>query len=147
MVLGECGRLPLSIVYHTKCIKYWCKILQMPKSRYPQNCYNLLKSLDDLVRQTWASHVKELLFKFGFGFVWVSQDIGDINLSILQFKQRVHDIMTQNWCAYINNASRCSTYVNFKTFLNPEKYLSIAIPFNLRKSFACLRCSSHKINI
>ena len=38
-------------------------------------------------------------------------------------------------------------YVNFKTLLNPEKYLSIAIPFNLRKSLACFRCSSHKLNI
>ena len=43
--------------------------------------------------------------------------------------------------------SRYSTYVNFKTLLNPEKYLSIAIPFNLRKSLACFRCSSHKLNI
>jgi len=40
---------------------------------------------NDLGRQTWTSHVKELLFKYGFGFVWVSQDIGDINL-FLQFK-------------------------------------------------------------
>ena len=54
--------------------------------------------------------------------------------------------MTQNWCADINNASRCCTYVNFKTLLNPEKYLNIAIPFNLRKSLACFRCSSHKLN-
>ena len=54
--------------------------------------------------------------------------------------------MTQNWCADINNASRCCTYVNFKTLLNPEKYLSIAIPFNL-KSLACFKCSSHRLNI
>ena len=63
MVLGECGGLPFSIVYHTKCIKYWCKILQMPNIRYPRNCYNMLKSLDDLGRQSWALHVEELLFK------------------------------------------------------------------------------------
>jgi len=59
----------------------------MPNSRYPRNCFNMLKFLDDLGRQTWASHVKELLFKFGFGFVWVTQDIGDINLFILQFNK------------------------------------------------------------
>ena len=41
---GKCGRLPLSIVYHTKCIKYWCKILQLPNNRYPRNCYNMFKS-------------------------------------------------------------------------------------------------------
>ena len=51
----------------------------MPKNRYSRNCYNMIKSLDDLGRQTWTSHVKVLLFKFCFGIVWVSQDIGDIN--------------------------------------------------------------------
>jgi len=72
-----------------------------------------------------ASHVKALLFEFRFGFVWVSQDIGDI--LILQFKQRLRHIMTKIWCSDINNTSRRSTYVYFKTLLNPEKYLSIAI--------------------
>jgi len=86
----------------------------------------MLKSLDGLGWQIWTSHVKALLFKFGFGFVWVSQDIGDIDF-FLQFKQRLRHIMTKNWCSDMNNASRCSTYVNFKTILNPEKYLSIAI--------------------
>ena len=76
--------------------------------------------------------------------MWVSQDMGDINRFILQFKQRLRDILTKNWCADINNASRCCTYGNFKTLLNPE---SIAIPFNFRKSLASFRCSSHKLNI
>jgi len=55
--------------------------------------------------------------------------------------------MTQNWCADINNASRCSTYVNFKTLLTPEKYLNIAIQFNLRKCLAYFRWSNQKLNI
>jgi len=48
--------------------------------------------------------------------------IGDINRFILQFKQRLNGIITQIWCADIINASRCSTYVHFKTLLNPENY-------------------------
>jgi len=80
MIFGECGRLPLRIVYHTNCIQFCFKILQMLNNRYPRYCYNLFKSLDNLVRQTWASRVKALLFKFDFGLRWVSQDIGDINI-------------------------------------------------------------------
>ena len=38
VALGECGRLPLCIIYHTKCIKYWCNLLIMPNNRYPKNC-------------------------------------------------------------------------------------------------------------
>ena len=55
--------------------------------------------------------------------------------------------MTEIWCADIYNASGGSTYVNFKTILDPEKNLSIAIPFNLRKRLACFRFSNHKLNI
>jgi len=56
----------------------------------------MLKSLDDLGCQIWTSHVKALLFKFGFCCAWVSEDIGDIDLFILQFKQRLRHIMTKN---------------------------------------------------
>ena len=43
---------------------------------------SILKYLDDLGCHTWTSHVKALLFKFGFVFVWVSQDICDIHVNL-----------------------------------------------------------------
>ena len=61
----------------------------MPNHRYPVNCYKMLKSLDDVGRRTWATSVKDLLFRYGFGYVWVSQDVGDINVFIYTFK--LHD--------------------------------------------------------
>ena len=30
IVLGECGRLPLSYTYFTECLTYWCQLLTMP---------------------------------------------------------------------------------------------------------------------
>ena len=147
MVLGECGRLPLCITYYSKCIKYWCTLLQMPNHRYPVNCYKMLKSLDDVGRRTWATSVKDLLFRFGFGYVWVSQDVGDINMFIYTFKQRVTDCMTQNWHSDIDTSSRCDTYKHFKSLLTPEKYLSIDLPFKIRRALARFRCSNHKLNI
>ena len=41
--LGECGLLPLQCIYHVKWIKYWLKILCMDDSRYPKQCYLMLK--------------------------------------------------------------------------------------------------------
>ena len=81
----------------------------------------MLKSLDEAGRHTWASNVKKLLFRYGYGFVWVSQEVGDINMFIKQFKQRLTDCMKQNWHASIDDSSRCDTYKYFKTLLNPEK--------------------------
>ena len=77
MALGECGRVPLCVTYYSKCIKYWCKILQMPIHRYPKNCYVMLKRFDDIGRINWVTKVREILFQYGFGYVWLWQDVGD----------------------------------------------------------------------
>jgi len=147
MVLGECGRLPLCVYYHTICIKYWCKLLYMSSSRYPRNCYKMLMSLDDIGRKTWVSQVKQLLFKYGFGIVWISQDVGDPGLFLRQFKQRVTDCMTQSWHEDINNSSRCDLYKQIKSLLEPEKYLSLNISHKLKSALARFRCSNHKFRI
>ena len=60
MILGECGRFPLCVTYQTNCIKYWCKLLQINYTRYPKQCYNMLKSVDDIGRVTWATRMKNL---------------------------------------------------------------------------------------
>ena len=57
VALGECGRLPLCIDHHIKCIKYWCKLLCMPENRYPRNCYLMLKQHDSIGRKNWASAI------------------------------------------------------------------------------------------
>ena len=33
--------------------------------RYPKQCYITLKRLDEVGKITWASHVKEMLYKYG----------------------------------------------------------------------------------
>ena len=63
----------------------------MPNSRYPRNCYLLLKNLDDAGRRTWASNVKNLIYMYGFGIVWINQEIGDTSNLLKAFKQRLVD--------------------------------------------------------
>ncbi len=128
MALGECGRLPLCVTYHTNCIKYWCKLLQMPDHRYPKNCYLMLKQLDDAGRVTWAIHIKQLLFRYGFGYIWLSQDVGDIEVFVCTFKTRISDCMRQNWNTNIWDSTRCDTYKFFKSQLSPEKYICTDMP-------------------
>ena len=147
IALGECGRLPLVTEYLLKCIKYWCKLLYMSDDRTPKNCYIMLKRLDDLGRRNWATNVKELLFKYGFGHAWIYQNLGDVNLFISIFKQRLHDIARQNWLSEINQSPKCCTYKEFKTLLNPERYLSLSIPFKFKKMYAKFRCSNHNYAI
>ena len=85
MALGECGRLPLCCDYSLRSIKYWCKLLMMPPHRDPKQCYIMLRNQDDMGRTNWATAVKSLLYRYGFGLVWLSQDFGNMNLFIMQF--------------------------------------------------------------
>ena len=147
VVLGECGRYPLFIDYYFYCIRYWCKLLVMSNSRYPRNCYLMLKSLDDVGRRNWVTHIKNMLFLHGFGHVWVSQELGDVNYFLRIFKQRTVDCFKQNWHAAINESSRCFHYKHFKSLLNPEKYLTVDLPYRNRIALARFRCFNHKFRI
>ena len=80
-VLGECGRSPICVTYMTKCIKVWFKILNMSDTRYPKVCYNLLYRLNNGGKTNWVADVELLLCTLGFGHVWLSQTVGDVEFS------------------------------------------------------------------
>ena len=119
----------------------------MPDNKYPKQCFKMLKTLDDVGMHTWASKVKQLLFRYGFGIAWITQDIGQPDVFLLQFKQTLVDCMSQNWHSSIDNSPRCDSYRQFKTLLNVEKYLTLDLPFKYKQALARFRCSSHKLKI
>ena len=119
----------------------------MGDHRYPKRCYYMLKSFDAVGRVTWATHIKNLLFLYGFGYVWIAHDVGDTVSFINIFRQRLIDCFTQDWHATVNDSSRCYHYKHFKTLLNTERYLSIDLPVKIRRSLARFRASSHQFHI
>ena len=145
--LGECGRFPLAVSYMTQAIKYWLKLLYMPYNRYPRQCYLMLKSLTDAGKTTWTTHIKSLLFEYGFGYAWIENEVGNSNYFLNLFKQRIKDISIQNWHQSITSSSKATHYKHFKSNLDVEKYLSIDLNFVSRKTLANFRCSSHNLLI
>ena len=109
-VLGECGRLPLAVSYMVQPIKYWIKLTRMPNYRYPRQCYQMLRSLTEADKITWATYIKKLLFEYGFGYAWIADEVGDINSFLSNFTQRIKDISLQNWRSSINNSSKADHY-------------------------------------
>jgi len=122
MVLGECCRLPLCITCMTNCMRYWCKLLWMRQNKYPRQCYLMSKSFDDAGRTYWATKVKQLLFEYGLGWVWLSQDVGDCNSFVKAFRMRLIEYYTQRWLEHVLDSSRCYHYKYFKSMLNVEQY-------------------------
>ena len=145
--LGEFGRYSVYVHSAKMCIKYWLKLLNMPRSRYPNCCYRMLKRLDEQGKKTWASGVKELLFRYGFGAVWLEQGVADERLFIRQFVMRIKDCCQQEWYSDIHNSSKLSIYCTFKTMLEPEKYLEYINSWKVKQSLARFRCSAHKLAI
>ena len=71
-VLGECGRLPLSIQYQKRYIKYWLKLIKMPDNSLLNTCYKMQVNFDKTYRKGWVTDLKQILFSNGFGHVWIS---------------------------------------------------------------------------
>ena len=69
----------------------------------------------------------------GFGYIWISQNIGNINMLISEFKIRLKDSLQQDWHNALSNSSKTQyymyMYMQFKSLLNVERYLTIDIPF------------------
>ena len=144
---GECGRYPLFIDYYCKCIRYWIRLIRMDDTRYPYHCYRMLRRLDDAGRITWASKVKEILFKYGFGYVWVNENVGDEVMFLKAFKQRLMDCAKQEWRESVSESRKAYYYRNYMTDLTVAKYIFYNIPFKFRIALSKLRCSVHTLHI
>ena len=68
VVRGECNFL-LIVLLQCKCIKYWIRLTRLSESRYPYQCYRMLRNLDRIGRITWATKSRDILFWYGFGYV------------------------------------------------------------------------------
>ena len=147
LALGECGRLPLYTTYVFRCIKYWIKLIRMENHRYPKQCYEMLNRLDAAGRNTWATSVKDVLYKYGFGYAWISQDVGDDIIFLHMFQQRLKDCCLQNWHENVNGMSKSLHYRHFKSLLSVETYLKLDLSYKLRRVLANFRCSSHVLMI
>jgi hypothetical protein len=119
----------------------------MDTTRYPNACYNMLLSLDNAVMVTWATHINTLLFHFGFGYVWISQEVGNAQYCFNVFTQRVQDCNFQEWCANKGASSKLVLYNEFKSLQQPDTYLSCILNKWHLYSLCRFRTSAHKLEI
>ena len=61
-------------------------------------------------KTNWVTHIKNLLFRNGFGYAYLSQGIVNEKLFISQFKQTIIDCYKQEWNTLINNLNKLSDY-------------------------------------
>ena len=146
-VQGEFGRYPVSVLAVMRSVKYWLKVVCMDNSRTPKAALNMLTSLDESSKTNWVSHIKHLLFRHGFGIVYINGNVGDEQGFLSQLKERLIIEAQHNWRVDVNVNGRLKTYSQFKSILEPEKYLTCIDTFAFRQALALFRCSSHSLLI
>ena len=112
-VYKELNRYPIVINSAMRCVRYWLKLLHMNDDRIPKKAYLMLCRLDASGKRNWVTKVRECLFKFGFGWVWMNQGVGRMNVFVHTFQQRLIDCSWQNWMDHVNNSERYEMYKLF----------------------------------
>lgn len=123
MIYGESGRYPLYIRTFVKCIKYWLKLIRLPRSRICRQAYDMLLHQFEMGNQNWASSVKNILATNGFAIVWLCQEVGDVDLFICEFKDRLVSNYKQNWHSKMEEYGKYSWFYSFKSIFQSEHFL------------------------
>ena len=95
---------------------------------------------------TWATLVRDLLYRSGFGDVWLNQRVVNKDLFLEEFKQRIKDMYLQEWIAEVRESSEGRLFKHIKREFKFEKYLD-GLWKAQRISLTRIRLSSHIFNI
>ena len=99
----------------------------------------MLTDLDEYPNKiNWAYLVRGLLSRMGFYHVWLNQGVGNVNLFLNLFKQRLTDNFTQTWHERLSNSSRAIFYTHIADFRS-KAYLNSVKVLKFRNSLARLR--------
>eukprot|EP00745_Piridium_sociabile_P004779 TRINITY_DN12882_c0_g1_i11.p1 TRINITY_DN12882_c0_g1~~TRINITY_DN12882_c0_g1_i11.p1 ORF type:complete len:153 (-),score=3.85 TRINITY_DN12882_c0_g1_i11:317-775(-) len=73
-----------------------------------------------------------MLFRTGFGLVWLNQGVENINAFLFEFRQRLIDCRWQSWNEHIQDSDRFALYRTFKSTWKCEHYLLIDIDRHIK---------------
>ena len=123
VVYGETGRYPLYIRMYVKSVKYWLRLITLPRERLCKQAYDLLFRQSELGHLNWASKVKLILTTNGFGIVWLNHTVGHERRFLKSFTDRLVCCFKQNWHSKMNENVKYCWFSSFKDLFQPEKYL------------------------
>ena len=146
-VLGECGRFGIHIECKIKCVKYWFRLLSQPDNSLLKSCYDMLLTQCSVGRKNWASRMKDMLYEYGYGYVWEAQGVPDTSIFLHDFKARLQDCERQEWRASLMSMSKMNLYCMVKSELVVEQYLLLDIPRHYKRALAKLRVGNNDLEV
>ena len=93
----------------------------------------------------WSSEVRHLLFRYGFGEIWINQGTENEAGFIQAFVQRLRDNYQQDFYAKLNNSSKALLYRNLATCFDTPYYIEIVKSTKYRHAITKLRTCNHRL--
>ena len=146
-ILGDLGRYPLYINAHKRCIKYWLRLLQLPRERYSRLSYEMLLYYHNTGHDNWVTDIKNNLYSNGFGYIWDAQSVENPKLFLSQYMQCVKDQYQQLWHANCTENCKLNYYSSFKSVLSVEKYVLCIDIDKFRRCLGNFRSSAHSLMV
>ena len=101
------------------------KLVQLENGICVKSTYNILHTLCEVGKVNWVSHIKSILFRYGFGLAYMNQEVGNTNIFLQEFKQRLQDCYGQEWENDVNSSSKLEYYCKYKLCFKSEIYISV----------------------
>ena len=124
MVYGDLGRYPLYVVATVKFVKYWLRLITMPRERLPFKAFVMSCTMCDSGRKSWAFHLRNVLCENGFTDAWQQQSVGDVKMFLCTLKGRLIERFQQDWINGVNASDRFQFYAQFKRSFKIEPYVN-----------------------
>ena len=148
----ELGRLPIKLDIHTSMLKFWFRLISLPKTRLVSHCYWAL--LDKVnIQDDWICSIKNIIGSSGFCNVWNDQEsLHQINQKeipkiISSIRNSFKDQFLQNAQSEISNQSKLYLYKNIEQSLKVAPHLSAINSRSKRSLFTKLRLGTLKLEI
>ena len=142
-IYGDTGRYPLFLKQQILALKYWIRLISLPRSCYLRIVYNSLASLDFIGETNWCSHIRSLLFRTNHRDVWENHRVENANRLIKQVKLYLNNTYKVDWSIKARNSIKLRTYIKLKFEHSLEEYLFYIPDTRRMKALSRLRMSSH----
>ena len=146
-IYGDTGRYPLFLKQQILALKYWIRLISLPRSCYLRIVYNSLASLDFIGETNWCSHIMSLLFRTNHRDVWENHWVENANRLIKQVKSCLINTYKVDWSIKARNSIKLRTYIKFKFEHSLEEYMFYIPDTRWMEALSRLRMSSHMLEI
>ena len=125
------------------------KIVSRNDNKHCKLVYNILLTDADLLpnKISWATLVRNLLSTLGFHDVWLAQSVGNVNVFLNVFKQRLNDTFIQNWHERLNSSNRALFFRSIISTFEYQFYLYCIDEIKYKTALTRLISSSHNLKI